>query len=128
MPFNANAWDQQKFVSYNEMLKQISVHFQQKNEQPMIKLNDDYTSTTKSWKGDGFIGQIGFITSMTEPFCSGCNRIRVTADGDLKACLFGDEKDGISLRDGMRSNRYKIDPENTMQGMIGVALRQNCHN
>ena len=124
MPFNANAWDQQKFVSYNEMLERIGLHFEQKNEQPMLKLNDEYTSTTKSWKGDGFVGQIGFITSMTEPFCSGCNRIRVTADGDLKACLFGDEKDGISLRDGMRSDRYKIDPENTMHGMIGVALRQ----
>ena len=63
---------------------------------------------------------------MSEPFCSGCNRVRVTADGDLKACLFGDEKDGISLRDGMRSTRYKSNPEGTMRSLVGVSLRNKA--
>ena len=126
MPFNANEWDQSKFVSYQEMLDQIDAHFQTTGDGSMMKLHDDKTSTTKAWKGNGFVGQIGFITSMTEPFCSGCNRVRVTGDGDLKACLFGDESDGISLRDGMRSARYKIDPEGTMKGLIGVALRNKA--
>ena len=37
---------------------------------------------------------------MTQPFCAGCNRLRLTADGALKVCLFGNEE--ISLRDAMR--------------------------
>ena len=124
MPFNANSWDQSKFVSYQEMLTMIDAHFTATGDGSMEKLIDGRTSTTKAWKMKNFVGQVGFITSMTEPFCSGCNRIRVTADGDLKVCLFGDEKDGISLRDGMRSSRYKIDPTTTMNGLVGVALRK----
>jgi hypothetical protein len=39
----------------------------------------------------GYQGRVGFITSMTSHFCGTCNRLRVTADGKLKVCLFGDE-------------------------------------
>lgn len=45
-------------------------------------------------------GRVGFITSMSQHFCGGCNRLRVTADGKLKVCLFGNED--LSLRDAMR--------------------------
>ena len=41
----------------------------------------------QAWKVGGFKGQLGFITSMSENFCSGCNRIRITADGNLKVCF-----------------------------------------
>ena len=49
----------------------------------------------------GYIGSIGFITSMTNHFCFTCNRLRLTADGNLKVCLFGANE--VSLRDAMRS-------------------------
>ena len=49
----------------------------------------------------GFVGQFGFITSMSEHFCHTCNRVRLTADGNLKVCLFGNAE--LSLRDAMRS-------------------------
>lgn len=48
----------------------------------------------------GFKGRVGFITSMTDHFCNTCNRLRITADGNLKVCLFGDTE--VSLRDMMR--------------------------
>jgi molybdenum cofactor biosynthesis enzyme MoaA len=48
----------------------------------------------------GFKGHVGFITSMTDHFCNTCNRLRITADGNLKVCLFGDTE--VSLRDIMR--------------------------
>lgn len=59
--------------------------------------------TSKAFKVPGFVGQVGFITSMTEHFCGTCNRLRITADGNLKVCLFGNAE--ISLRDAMRSNQ-----------------------
>lgn len=40
--------------------------------------------TSKAWKVPGHVGQVGFITSMTEHFCGSCNRLRITADGNLK--------------------------------------------
>lgn len=53
-------------------------------------------------------GNIGFITSMSEHFCSTCNRLRITANGELKVCLFdvdGSEKNSISLLSLIRSNQ-----------------------
>ena len=44
--------------------------------------------------------RVGFITSMSEHFCGTCNRLRITSDGNLKVCLFGDES--LSLRDALR--------------------------
>lgn len=49
----------------------------------------------------GLQGKIGFISAMSHKFCSGCNRIRLTADGDLRMCL--QSKDGIGLRERLRS-------------------------
>ena len=50
----------------------------------------------QAYKVAGFKGQFGFITSMTENFCGTCNRLRITADGNLKVCLFGSQE--VSLR------------------------------
>lgn len=58
--------------------------------------------TSKAWGVPGFLGQVGFITSMTEHFCSTCNRLRITADGNLKVCLFGNTE--VSLRDVLRTD------------------------
>ena len=53
-----------------------------------------------SYFGLGYLGRIGFITSMTENFCGSCNRLRLTADGNLKVCLFGSSE--LNLRDPLR--------------------------
>ena len=59
--------------------------------------------TAKTYHVPGFAGKIGFITSMTENFCGSCNRLRITCDGNIKACLFGNEE--VSLRDIIRQYR-----------------------
>ena len=57
---------------------------------PDIKrLQDHPTDTAKNFKIDGHQGTVSFITSMTEHFCAGCNRLRLLADGSIKVCLFG---------------------------------------
>lgn len=50
-------------------------------------LENQPNDTSKAYKVDNFVGQIGFITSMTEHFCGSCNRLRITADGNLKVYL-----------------------------------------
>jgi cyclic pyranopterin phosphate synthase len=52
------------------------------------KLEDKIHSTSKKYKVPGFAGTFAFITTMTTPFCSDCNRLRLTADGKMKNCLF----------------------------------------
>jgi len=53
------------------------------------------------YKIDGAVGSVGVITPMTHTYCSSCNRVRLTADGRLRTCLFGDHE--VSLRDAFRS-------------------------
>lgn len=62
--------------------------------------NEHANDTSKTWHVPGFVGRIGFITSMTHNFCGTCNRLRITSDGNLKVCLFGNAE--VSLRDILR--------------------------
>lgn len=96
MPFDGNRWAFDKFFSYANMLHVISGHFG-----TLLPQHTHASDTTKYFRVPGFRGRIGFITSMTNHFCAGCNRLRITADGNLKVCLFG--KDELSLRDAMRA-------------------------
>jgi Molybdenum Cofactor Synthesis C len=49
---------------------------------------DELNDTARSWKIPGYHGSIGFISSMSDHFCSSCNRLRITADGQIKVCCF----------------------------------------
>ena len=95
MPFDGNKWNNQKMVSYKEMVDIITSKYSD-----FQRISDAPNDTSKGFKVPGFRGQVGFITSMSEHFCSTCNRLRLTADGNLKVCLFGNTE--ISLRDQLR--------------------------
>ena len=62
-----------------------------KNSIKVKKINNILINfqTSKAFKIKSYKGQFGFITSMSDHFCDTCNRIRLTADGNLKVCLFG---------------------------------------
>lgn len=62
-------------------------------------------------------GRLGLITPLTNNFCEGCNRIRVTATGQLYACLGGNEQ--VDLRAALRSD----DPERALQGALDIAMK-----
>jgi len=68
----------------------IGIHFDQRQSYKGVeRLQDHPTDTAKNFRIDGHVGTISFITSMTEHFCAGCNRLRLLADGNFKVCLFG---------------------------------------
>ncbi|KAJ5994839.1 hypothetical protein N7481_001816 [Penicillium waksmanii] len=95
MPFDGNKWNQGKMFPYQEMLAMI------REKYPSLeKVTDHKNDTSKTYKVPGFQGQMGFITSMTHNFCGTCNRLRITSDGNLKVCLFGNAE--VSLRDIIR--------------------------
>lgn len=126
MPFNDNKWNENKFLSYKEALGMICAdpRFQDDVGNPQVyALKNHFNDTSKGYKVKGFAGQIGFISSMTENFCTGCNRIRVCADGDLKVCLFGDEKDNVSLRDVVRRPGAKDERRRALLDTIRTQLQ-----
>jgi cyclic pyranopterin phosphate synthase len=95
MPFDGNKWSQGKMVSYQEMLAVI-----QEKYPSLEKVVGHKNDTSKTYRIPGFQGRVGFITSMTHNFCGTCNRLRITSDGNLKVCLFGNTE--VSLRDIIR--------------------------
>ncbi|KAI8676995.1 hypothetical protein LRP88_09985 [Fusarium phalaenopsidis] len=97
MPFDGNKWSKNKMFSYSEMLDLIRTKYP-----TLQKVQDHRNDTSKTWHIPGFAGRIGFITSMTHNFCGTCNRLRITGDGNLKVCLFGNAE--VSLRDILRKS------------------------
>ncbi|XP_075974981.1 molybdenum cofactor synthesis 1 [Anticarsia gemmatalis] len=95
MPFSGNKWDDSKLVSYRAALRSVFERYPQLTPAPP---RDNDTATV--WRVPGYAGSVGFIHSMTQHFCSSCNRLRLTADGNLKVCLFGAAE--VSLRDALR--------------------------
>ncbi|KAL5707653.1 GTP 3',8-cyclase [Ranunculus cassubicifolius] len=113
MPFDGNVWNVKKMVPYSEMLDKVVQRFTSVN-----RLQDHPTDTAKNFKVDGFVGNVSFITSMTEHFCAGCNRLRLLADGNLKVCLFGPSE--VSLRDPIRSGVNDLG----LREIIGAAVKR----
>lgn len=99
MPFDGNNWDRSKTVSLEAILKTAESHY---GLSQIKRLKDAANDTAKNYKIDGFTGSFAVISTVTNPFCDSCNRLRLTADGKLKNCLFSsDEYDLLSsLRNG----------------------------
>lgn len=96
MPFDGNVWNVKKLVPYAEMLDRVRQQFKD-----IKRLQGSPTDTAKNFTINGHRGIVSFITSMTEHFCGGCNRLRLLADGNFKVCLFGPSE--VSLRDPLRA-------------------------
>ena len=84
MPFDGNKWDWSRGVSLEDMLKKIRERFGKK----IIRLTDGKNDTAKNYAIEKHIGTFAIISSITNPFCDTCNRMRLTADGKMKNCLF----------------------------------------
>jgi GTP 3',8-cyclase len=109
MPLDGSGiWQPDLVYSKKEMIESII-----RNIGKIIPLNDNYGGSTNSniYSSDpatpySFVdgkGTIGFIPSITEPFCGNCDRVRLTSDGRLLTCLF--EKSGYDLRGMLRSRK-----------------------
>lgn len=96
MPFEGNRWTSNQVFTMNEMLELI------KQKYNPIKLKDDANDTAKSFKIEGHKGTFAIISTMSVPFCSTCNRMRLTADGKMKNCLFSQKETDLlsALRNG----------------------------
>ena len=96
MPFTGNRWTSNKLFSLQDILKIIEKDFS------VLQVEAEPNDTAKRFMIPGHEGSFAIISTMTEPFCSTCNRMRLTADGKLKNCLFSDgETDLLTpLRNG----------------------------
>lgn len=92
MPFDGNKWNNSKVVSLHEILKKATNHY---GSEQLIKLEDKKNDTTKNYRIKGYEGSFGVISTVTNPFCDSCNRIRLTANGRIKNCLFSNTETNL---------------------------------
>ncbi len=84
MPLDSGrAWQREMVMPGREILQRLQTRFAL---QPVVSENK--SETAKRWRVGGSAAEIGIIAPVSEPFCGHCNRIRLTADGKLRTCLF----------------------------------------
>ena len=86
MPFSGNRWTSNKVFTWQQILDVVESKY------PIVRLTDELHDTAKKYTVPGHAGSFAVISTMTSPFCSGCNRMRLTADGKMKNCLFSKEE------------------------------------
>jgi cyclic pyranopterin phosphate synthase len=96
MPLDAQGqWDHSQLVAGREIFELISARW------PLEAIDNHSSAPAERFRFVDGQGEIGLISSVTQPFCGTCNRLRLTADGAIRNCLFSDDEH--SLRDLMRA-------------------------
>jgi cyclic pyranopterin phosphate synthase len=114
---NGHQWDRQMLVGGREVLRRIEERHQ------LVPLHSDSPSETavKYAFADGAPGEIGIIAPVTMPFCGACSRLRLTADGNLRTCLFSMVDHNI--RDVLRRGESR---DGVAQFMIDTVLKKKA--
>ena len=93
---NRNGWCLDQVMPAKEMIQLLHSHW------PLQPIGRPVSGTSRQWSYSDGGGTVGTIASISEPFCSDCNRLRITADGHAFTCLFASE--GIDLRHWLRED------------------------
>jgi len=104
MPLDADrTWSRDRVLPNEEVREMISAVY------PLEPVGRERHGTSRRWRFADGQGEIGFISPVTEPFCGDCNRIRLTAEGELRTCLFSMTE--TDLREPLRTGASDADLE-----------------
>jgi cyclic pyranopterin phosphate synthase len=104
-----NGWRGDRVVPGAELVQRIAARW------PLEPLPRNAASTSRRWRFRDGAGEVGFINSVTEPFCGGCTRARLAADGRLYTCLFAHA--GHDLRTLLRAGESDAALRATVAGI-----------
>jgi len=111
MPLDADErWDADNVLSGAEIRAMVERHW------PLVELPAKPSSTSRRYRFADGAGEIGFISPVTEPFCPTCDRIRLTADGRLRTCLFSRRE--WDLREPLRAGATDADLEHLIRDAV----------
>ena len=117
MPLDAqHGWDRSTMVTAEEILTSLSTAF----ELTPVPGSERGSAPAEEWVVDGGPGRVGVIASVTRPFCGSCDRVRLTADGQLRNCLFAREES--DLRTAMRAGVDDAELARRMQASLLAKL------
>lgn len=141
MPFDGNKWNTEKVITLKEILSKAEEKFGSEN---IVALPSKKNGTAKNFKINGYKGEFGVISTVSNPFCDSCNRIRLTANGSLKNCLFSSSETNLlqalrnkedirpliiknlklkkAVRGGMTSDEDFFDPDKNANNRTMIAI------
>ena len=97
MPLDADGnWQRDQVLTGREIYDVMNAW------KPLVPVETERSSTSRRYRFADGVGEVGFINPVSEPFCSTCNRVRLTADGQIRTCLFSIDEWDLKrpLRDG----------------------------
>lgn len=97
MPFPENGWSAARFVPCDAMVERLRRRYRVEGSGELRSAS----AIARGFRIDGLEYPVGFIASMSDHFCAGCDRLRLTADGSVKSCLFHPAE--VTLREVLRS-------------------------
>jgi cyclic pyranopterin phosphate synthase len=100
------SWNQDRFVSRNEIESQVKGAFGKLRPLP----GSHNAGPASEYRLDKALGSVGFIGALSHNFCESCNRLRLTAEGHLRLCLFSDEEVDVkkALRQGLNKEELAL--------------------
>jgi GTP 3',8-cyclase len=105
---NRNAWRPEMVVPSRELAARILARW------PMHPVAENYRGeVAQRWRFDDGAGEVGFISSVSQPFCGACSRARLSSEGKFYTCLFATQ--GLDLRAAMRAGASDADLENLIR-------------
>ena len=111
MPLDADrTWTKADVLTGDEIRAMIETVY------PLVRIPAPASSTAERWAFADGAGEMGFINPVSEPFCSSCDRIRITAEGALRTCLFANEE--TDLRTPLRSGASDLELEEIIRGAV----------
>jgi cyclic pyranopterin phosphate synthase len=115
MPLDAGrSWARDRLVPSDTVLDRIVARW------PLQPVGGSDTSPAERYRFSDGEGEIGVVSSVTRPFCGSCNRLRLTADGAVRNCLFSDDE--VSVRDLMRGGGSDDDIAGLFRHAVGAKL------
>ena len=110
---NRNAWRAESVVPSRELVARIQARW------PMQPISRNYPGEVATrWQFDDGAGEVGFISSVSQPFCGDCSRARISSEGKFFTCLFA--KDGIDLRAHLRAGASDDELQQLLRGIWGA--------
>jgi cyclic pyranopterin phosphate synthase len=121
LPFAGNGWTPERWIPAPEMIERI----QNALDVALVELPAD-GGVARMYRVDGFRGRIGFITGISHKFCDSCTRLRLTARGELRPCLYLDR--GVDLREPLRAGHLAGELESRIAAALSMKPFENALN
>jgi cyclic pyranopterin phosphate synthase len=119
MPIGArDFWSEDKYVSTDEIKKRVS------SVSTLYPVKLRKAGPARYFRFENARGVIGFISPITHHFCDSCNRLRLTADGKLRPCLFSETE--IDLKSAMRQGASDEEVERLLR--LSIAVKPESHH